>query len=342
MLKLRAAIFYGVSEGMKVEDNVEEPIIETHEVLIDVAACGVCHTDEGYLQGVPTFKKPPIILGHEPSGIIKEVGDGVTHFQTGDRVLIPPVFTCGSCPSCRIGRENICYQQIMLGNHVDGAYAEFLKAPSKDLFHLPKEIPLEEASIITDALSTPYHAVKNRAKVKPGDKVVVYGCGGVGLNAVQISAISGAIVIAIDVVPHKLEMAEKLGADYVINGKDENVVKAVRKITSGGADIGLEVIGNPLTIQQAFASVKSGGRLVVVGYSPIPVEFPFSRLMFREMEVLGSLGCRPIDFPPLIELCRKGKLKVKELVTHKFSLDEIHKAFDTLRGGEALRGIIIP
>ncbi|RKY85696.1 hypothetical protein DRQ09_06935 [candidate division KSB1 bacterium] len=341
---MRAAVFYGPSQPLKVEE-IEKPKIKDNEILVKVAGCGVCHTDLHYIDhGVPTFKKPPIILGHEPSGIVTETGKNVKNFKEGDRVLLPAVLTCGICEFCRTGRENICQNMMMFGNHIDGAYAEYVVAPAKDAFHLPEEIPLEEGSIIADAISTPFHAVKNRAEVKPGDTVVVYGCGGVGINVVQIANAVGGSVIAVDIQDGKLEWAKKLGASYVINpDKEENIGKKIKKLTGGGADIAIEAIGKPETIQAAFSTLRKGGRLVIVGYSAKDVLLSAPKIMFFEMEVVGSLGCRPVDYPKCIELARTGKIKIKELVTNKFPLDKINDALDLLRSKDehSLRSIIV-
>ena len=338
---MKAAVFHGPKQPLKIEE-VPTPEPGPGQLLIKTAACGVCHTDLHYIDhGVPTFKKPPLILGHEPSGTVAEIGEGVKGFNEGDKILLPAVLTCGRCDFCRTGRENICVSMVMFGNNIDGAYAEYVLAPAKDTFHLPDEIPLEEGSIIADAISTPFHAVKNRAEVKPGDTVVVLGCGGVGINIVQVAAAVGGKVIAVDISPEKLEWAKKLGADITINPKeDEKWTKAVRKMTGGGADIAIEAIGNPVTIETAFKSLRSGGRLVVLGYTHKDISLNAGKIMFREMEIVGSLGCRPVDYPKLIELCRMGKIKVKELVTSKHSLDEINDAFDLLRKGQGLRSII--
>ena len=342
---MRASIFYGPNQSLKIEEW-QKPTIKSHEVLVKVAACGVCHTDLHYIDhGVPTFKKPPLILGHEPSGIVAQTGGEVKNFKEGDRVLLPAVLTCGSCEFCRTGRENICQTMIMFGNNVDGAYAEYVVAPAKDIFHLPKEIPLEEGSIIADAISTPYHAVKNRAEVKGGDTVVVFGCGGVGINVVQVAAACGGVVIAVDISDKKLEWAKKFGAVYTVNPtKVENLGKEIKKLTGGGADIAIEAIGNPKTIEAAFGTLRKGGRLVVVGYSAEDIKLSAAKIMYFEMEIRGSLGCRPVDYPRLIELCRIGKIKVAEQVTHKFPLEKINDAFDLLRNHDenALRSIVIP
>jgi 6-hydroxycyclohex-1-ene-1-carbonyl-CoA dehydrogenase len=342
---MKAAVFHGPNQPLVIED-VPTPDPDAGEIRVKVAGCGVCHTDLHYIDhGVPTFKKPPLILGHEPSGIVDAVGEGVANFKEGDRVLLPAVLTCGVCPNCRVGRENICDTMIMFGNNIDGAYAEYVIAPAKDSFHLPEEIPLEEGSIIADAISTPYHAVVNRGEVKAGYNVVVYGCGGVGINAVQVAAAVGASVIAIDIIPEKLEWAKKLGAMATINPNEvERVDKEVRKLTGGGADVAFEVIGNPSTMQAAFSTLRKGGRFVVVGYTNKPVELSAAKIMYFEMEVVGSLGCRPVDYPRIIEMARMGMIKVEQLVTGRYSLDNINDAFDVMRQGvpDALRSIVTP
>ncbi|MFB0564170.1 MAG: alcohol dehydrogenase catalytic domain-containing protein [Candidatus Aminicenantaceae bacterium] len=341
---MKAAVFYEPNSPLKIEE-VETPKIEPHEILVKIAACGVCNTDLHYIDhGVPTFKKPPMILGHEPSGIVEEVGSGVKNFKTGDRVLIPPVFSCGYCDNCRLGRENICFNMVMLGNHIDGAYAEYCKVPAKDCQHLPEDLPLEESSIIADAISTPYHAVKNRAQVKPGDSVVVFGCGGVGINVVQMAAVSGGSVIAVDIVDQKLATAKILGAQHTVNAsgkEDKELLKEIRSLTRGGADISIEAIGNPKTIELASNAVKAGGLHCQVGYTHHNVSMNAARLMFREIEIKGSLGCRPVDYPKIIELVKTGKIQLKPVVSHKFKLEDINDAFDVLRKGEALRSIIV-
>ena len=340
---MKAAVFHGSDKGLKIED-IPVPQIVDDQILVKVAACGVCHTDLHYLEhGVPTFKKPPIVLGHEASGIVEAAGRRVTNLKKGQRVLIPAVLTCGHCPACRQGRENICANMQMLGNHFDGAYAEYVAVPAKDVLGLPDAIPLEEAAIIADAISTPYHAVKNRAQVKPGDTVVVFGCGGVGINAVQLAAAAGGYVIAVDVNERKLAWATEFGAARTINAtKVERVSKEVKKLTGGGADIAMEVIGNPRTIEEAFECVRVGGRLCVVGYTPETISIVAGKIMFKEVEIVGSLGCRPVDYVPLLRMVEQGKIDLKRQVTHRFRLSEIGQAFAAMKEGISLRSIVLP
>ncbi len=341
---MKAAVFYGSHQPLKVEE-VPTPTPKAGEILVKIAGCGVCHTDLGYTDhDVPTGKKPPLILGHEASGTVAALGDGVKNFKEGDRLILPAVYGCGQCKMCRMGRENICENMIFIGSNADGAYAEYTVYPSTAAVALPSELPLIESSIIADATTTPFHAVVNRGQVKPGDAVVVIGCGGIGLNCVQIAAAVGGKVIAIDIADHKLEFAKQFGASATINSKNvERLDKEIRKLTGGGgADVSFECIGNPLTQEQAFNAVRSGGRVVLVGYSEKPMNLVSGRVMFREIEIVGSLGCRVVDYPRVLEMARLGKIKVSELVTAKFPLDKINDAFDVLRRGEGIRSVIVP
>ncbi len=231
----------------------------------------------------------------------------------------------------------------MLGNHTDGGYAEFMVAPARDAFHLPEEIPTVEGSIIADAITTPYHAVVNRGRVTPGDRVVVVGCGGVGLNVVQVAAALGAQVIAVDLSAEKLAWAARLGAVATVDASStERVDKEVRSLTGGGAHVAFEVVGQPDTQATALSCLRTGGRLVLVGYSPGKMSLNSGRVMFRELEIVGSLGCRPVDYPRVIELVRQGRISLTPLVTHRFPLDEIGDAFETLRAGQAIRAVVMP
>jgi len=337
---MKAAVYRG-NRSLSLE-QVPDPEAGPGEVVVKVAACGVCHTDLHYTDhGVATAKKPPIILGHEASGVIHQIGEGVTGWKEGDRVLLPAVLTCGTCELCRLGRENICLNMKMFGNHVDGAFAEFVRAPAKDAVSLPPDLPLEESCVIADAASTPYHAVTHRAQVRPGERVVVFGCGGVGINAVQFAAAAGASVVAVDLDQAKLDIARELGASEVVQARDEkDVVKRVKALTSGGADVALECIGNPVTIRQAAESIRRGGRVVVIGYCDKPVELNVGRIMFFEQQVIGSLGCRPVDYPRIVAMASARRIRIGPLVTGRFPLDRVNEAFDALRSGKGLRQIV--
>ncbi len=338
---MKAALYYKGEKALRIEE-VPTPEPKQGEVLVKIAACGICHTDLHYLDhGVPTFKEPPMIPGHEISGVVEQLGEGVTQWKEGDHVIIPAVLTCGACEACRRGRENICQNMVMIGNNINGGYAEYIAVPGKDLIPLPKHLNLQDCSIIADALSTPYHAVVNRGEVKPGQIVSVFGCGGVGINVVQFAVLAGAKVIAVDLSDEKLEMAKKLGAYATYNAKQEKVDKAIRKAT-GGCDTAFEVIGNPKVMLQAMNTLKTGGRFVMVGYSAETMALPAARIMYREMEVRGSLGCRPVDYHSIVELVDQGRVALDKLISIRYPLEEVNKGFDDLREGKpVIRNLMV-
>jgi propanol-preferring alcohol dehydrogenase len=340
---VRAAVFHGAESGLSIEE-VPTPSPVPGEALVRVAGCGMCHTDLHYLDhGVPTFKPPPIILGHEAAGTVAAVGERVTDWSEGDRVLIPAVLSCGRCRFCRMGRENLCERLEMLGNHIDGAYAEYVAVNASELVAVPEEIPLDKASVIADAVSTPYHAVKHRGRVRTGDTVAVVGCGGVGLNIVQCAAAAGGRVIAIDLNEERLEIARTLGAEETINPEGvERLDKHVRKLTGGGVDVAFEAIGQPATVEMAFSLLRKGARLCVIGFSHEPATIPVGKLRFFELEMVGSLGCGGGDYPEIVELVRQGKLQLDPVVSGTIPLEEIEEGFDRLRRGEGVRWVVTP
>lgn len=340
---MKAAVFHAPHRPLEVTE-VPTPTPGPGQALIAVAGCGLCHTDLHYVDhGVETFKKPPLILGHEAAGTVAALGPGAGGRAVGDRVLIPAVLSCGRCGFCRQGRENLCANLLMLGNNVDGGYAEYVVAPVSDLVPVPDGLALERACVIADALSTPYHAVKHRGRVRMGDTVAVVGCGGVGLNVVQCAVVAGARVIAIDVNEERLETARALGAAELIDPRTvERVDKAVRTLTDGGVDVAFEAIGTPKTIELAFALLKKGGRLCVVGYSAEPVTLSAARLMYYELEVVGSLGCGAREYPEIIALVRDGKLRLEPIVSGTIPLADINEGLDRLRRGQGVRWVVTP
>jgi alcohol dehydrogenase, propanol-preferring len=338
---MKAAIFTGPNTPL-VLGSLPRPEPAAGELLVKVTACGLCHSDLHYMDhGVPTFKTPPLVLGHEISGTVVRVGTGVDQARIGTSVLLAPVTSCGECAMCRTGRENVCARQKMLGNGIDGGFAEYVVAPSRDAFAIPPDVPALEACVIADALTTAFHAVTRRARVESGETVVVVGCGGLGLNVVQVAAMAGARVIAVDIDPRKLGLARELGASLAIDARDGDAAKRVRKETDGGADVAIEAIGNRKTQEQALASVRTGGRLVLLGFAADNMSLPGGRVTYREITVIGTLGCRPIDFPIVLDLVRRGKLALGPLVTHRHTLESINSGFDALRRGEGVRHVVV-
>lgn len=339
---MRAAVFHGPGKPLTIED-VPTPEPGSGEVLVKVAACGACATDLHYLHGTPTAKKPPLILGHEVSGWVERTGPAVAGFAHGQAVLVPSVLSCGECLNCRRGRDNLCERMVMPGNHADGGFAEYMKVPARNLVALPDGFPIHESAVISDAVSTPFHAVRTRAHVQGGDRVAIFGCGGVGMNAVQVAAALGANVIAVDVDATKLAKARDLGATEVLNPREADVPKEIRKLTGGGVDVAFEIVGKPQVLDQALASVRAGGTLVAVGYSEEPWNLAVHRVMFRELSVLGSLGCCSSDYPLIFQMVHAGKIRLQPVVSGRIPLEHVNEALANLEAGTASgRQLIVP
>ncbi|MBI1723907.1 MAG: zinc-binding dehydrogenase [Gemmatimonadetes bacterium] len=340
---MRAAIFNGCGQPLELGD-VPDPVPGPGDVLVRVAACGLCHTDLHYLDhGVKTFKAPPLILGHEAAGTVARAGERATRYAAGARVLIPAVLSCGDCGYCRQGRENLCDALVMLGNNIDGAFAEYVVVPERDLVPVPDALPLQQACLIADAISTPYHAVKRRGRVTAGDTVAVVGCGGVGLNVVQCATAAGARVIAVDPNEARLAVARSLGADHTIAPRGgERIDQRVRQLTAGGVNVAFEAVGTPATIELAFSLLRRGGRLCVIGYSHEPVALSAARLMYHELEVVGSLGCGGGEYAEIMRLVEAGRLRLEPIVSGTLPLADINQGFDRLRRGEGIRWVVTP
>lgn len=336
-------MFHASGRPLEVKE-VPTPQPAAGEALIRVAGCGMCHTDLHYLDhGVKPFKAPPLILGHEVAGVVEAVGAGVTGRAPGDRVLIPAVLSCGRCGYCRQGRENLCDRLVMLGNNINGGYAEFVAVPADELIIVPPELPLEHACVIADAVATPYHAVTRRGHVRPGQWVAVVGCGGVGLNVVQCAAAAGGQVVALDHNDDRLAMARRLGAAHTVNPKTiQRPDKRVREITGGGADVAFEAVGAPATIAAAYGLLRRGGRLCVIGYSAEEVTLSAARLMYYELEVVGCLGCGAGEYPEIMSLVAAGKIQLDPIVSGTIPLDCINEGMDRLRRGEGVRWVVTP
>lgn len=329
---MKAARFYEVNSPLKIEE-VPVPEIKDDEVLVRVKAVGLCGSDihmvfEGDMR--PPFY--PIIIGHEPSGVVAKTGANVTGWEEGDRVSIYPIIYCGSCSNCVAGHSEICYNQQILGVHRDGALAEYIAVPARNLIKMPDSVPFPIGSVVTDAVSTPFHALIERAKLEEGESIAIYGIGGLGLHAVQIAKIAGAKqIIAVDVLDSQLEKAKTFGADVTINPKFEDPVEAVRKATGGGADVAAEFVGLQETIRQAADSVRMGGRIVVsgIGYDALQL-MPSYKFVRKQLTLYGSYGQTKNTIERLLQLVASGRLHLEESITHQFSLEEVNTALKHL------------
>ena len=363
---MKAAVLYAAGQPLQIEDlSIQDP--RRGEVMVRVAAGGVCHSDLHVMNGDLTAPLP-VVLGHEGAGIVEKVGEGVTDFKPGDHVVLLWRASCGNCLYCLSGRPALCEMGAGIrwsGHLSDGtsrfrrgdeeirhfagvsSFGELTVLPREGLVKIDPTVPLEKAAIVGCAVMTGVGAVINTARVEPGASIVVVGCGGVGLNAIQGGALAGAEkIIAVDVLDNKLEYARQFGATHTINAKQVDAIEAVKEITGGrGADYAFEVIGNVKTIAQAYQMIRRGGTLVVVGVAPMGAEVAInaSSIMLDEKMIRGSLygSCQPkLDAPRMLNLYRAGKLKLDELISREYPLDKINEAFDALRHGEVARSII--
>jgi len=331
--KMKAARFYEVGKPLRI-DKIPVPKLGPGDVLVEIKACGICGSDIHivYEEVTPTAYTP-ITLGHEPSGVIFGIGSEVKDWKIGNRVTINPFLTCGQCINCLSGNSQVCLSRRVIGIHTEGGLAEFLKVPGKNLVYLPENIPFDQGGIIVDAVATPFHAITNRGSLKAGEKVAVFGCGGLGIHGVQIAKVSGAsLVIAVDAIESALERAKKVGADEVINPRKENPVGKIKELTEGmGVDLAVEFVGIKETIEHAVRSVRVGGRTVVVGLGPETISLPPPTTFVRnELSFLGSYGSTILEIQNVIGLVAGGKLDLSESITERFPLEEVNKGLDHL------------
>jgi len=343
---MKAAVFYQPNQPLRVQD-VPMPEISAREVLVKIVSCGICRGDVQRLQGSIKLKRTPIILGHEPAGIVAKVGSEVEGWKEGEPVALFAV-GCGECYYCKIGKDNVCVDIASgLGLERDGAYAEYVKVPAKQLYRLPEGLPVEAGSVITASTGTAYHAIR-LADVQAGDTAVIYGAGCLGTQALQLLKLMGASVIAVDVAEEKLDMAAKLGADVVINAKEKDPVKVVKSLTEGrGADVSFEVIGLARTMLQAIDSVRPGGKIVDIGsvMEPITLKMmPFideGLSLNKELTLMTVSHCTRKDMLKLLEILASRKIDF-ETGTVKVPLDDINRGFKVKEEGKALRVLVTP
>lgn len=330
---MEAALFYNSGEPLRITE-VEIPEPGVGEVLVNVKSCGICGSDIHIAyEGITPTGFTPIILGHEPAGVIETLGPNVEGLQLGDRVAVSSCVICGSCENCLNGRESICFERKMLGIHLNGGLAEYMVAPAGNLINLPEKITFEEGAIITDAVATPFHAIVKRGMIRAGETVAVLGCGGLGIHAVQIANICGASqVIAVDVNDVALERAKFIGASHVINDREDSAVEVIKELTGGnGADLVVECVGLQKTIAAGAESLKIGGRLVIVGLGAEEIKtLPPAIFVRKELSILGSYAWDRSDLVHIVKLVEENKLDLSNSITKRFSLQESNEALKQL------------
>jgi S-(hydroxymethyl)glutathione dehydrogenase/alcohol dehydrogenase len=363
---MKAAVCHELNVPVRIEDvTLDAP--RRGEVKVRMVAAGVCHSDLSVTRGIIRMKLP-IVLGHEGAGVVEEVGEGVAHLAPGDKVVLSWVTPCGACFYCRMGKPNLCELGEKINNtnrmpdgtsrvHLGaqdlqvfsavGTMAEYAVVPAAAAVKVPADAPLESCALLGCAVMTGVGAVFNTAQVVPGSSVVVFGAGGVGLNAVQGAAIAGAErIIAVDPVPGKRELARTFGATHAIDPAGGEVVKQVQALTGGrGADYSFEAIGRKDTIEQAYAATRKAGTCVVIGLGSIKETVSLNAFLLPLFEK-RLLGCWygganvHLEIPRLLGLYRAGKLKLDPLVTRTYTLSQVNEAFADMTAGLNARGVI--
>jgi propanol-preferring alcohol dehydrogenase len=286
---------------------VPVPEIGPADVLVRVAACGICHSDAHYRAGISPIADLPVTPGHEVAGIVEAIGRDVDAFRAGDRVCVHYLAHCGACDFCRRGNEQFCPEVQMIGKHRDGGYAEFIKVPARSLFALPDEIPFAQGAIMMCSSATALHAL-NKARLQPGESVAIFGLGGLGYSALQLArAMDCAAVYVVDINLAKLASAAALGA-IVISAHDGDAAQQIRDATAGrGVDVAIDFVGTAATMNQAVRCLGILGRAAMVALSREALSFiPYTDLINKEAEVIGVSIISPPSFRPSCAMRRAG------------------------------------
>jgi S-(hydroxymethyl)glutathione dehydrogenase / alcohol dehydrogenase len=362
---MKAAVLYEANQPLQVVE-VEQEDPKVGEARVKVMATGVCHSDWHIMNG--DWQLPlPMVLGHEAAGIVQDVGPGVTNVRPGDHIIFSFRPHCGQCFYCSTGRTVLCdghktprwgmldgtlrlrrdgqeiYQMARIGT-----FSEYVVCPAEYLVPIRKEMPWPQAALTGCSVPTGVGAVTRAAEVPAGASVLVIGCGGVGLNVVQGARLAGAArIIACDLLDNKLEYALDFGATHTINGRREEVVAKVRELTDGrGVDYAFDAIGGEQTTLQILDAIRPGGTAVVVGMAAMSVRAPIAPywMAATEKTLKGTMygSVRPnVDIPILVDLYLDGRLKLDELISRTYALDEINEGFEALRSGQVARGVVV-
>ncbi len=358
---MRAAVCRAFGEPLVIEDLVLDPP-QAGELRVKIAACAICHSDIHYADG-SWGGTLPAVYGHEAAGEVIETGPGVAMPGVGDPVIVTLIRSCGNCFYCDQGMPYLCETEFpvdrdgrlhrkdgtpVLQGLRTGAFAEEVVVHHSQVVALPRSVPLESASLLACGVITGFGAVSRTARIPAGCSVVVIGAGGVGLNSIQGASICGARqVIAVDVLDEKLESALSFGATATVNSAEGDVGEAVRRLTGGrGADYVFITVGNARAMEEAMDVIRPGGTAVIVGMPAVGEmsAFETQAIAGTSQRILGSKmgSTRPqVDVPQLIDLYGEGRLKLDELITRTYPLDEINEAIAAVNRGEALRNVIV-
>lgn len=333
--------------GKPLEDaEVAVTDIGASEVLVRVAACGICHSDAHYRAGISSIDSLPVTPGHEVAGRVEAVGKKVTHFSPGDRVCIHYLVSCGACDFCLRGNEQFCAKVQMIGKHRNGGYAEFIAVPGRNVFALPDEISFEQGAIMMCSSATALHAL-NKAHLKPGESVAIFGFGGLGFSALQLArALDCGQIYVVEVNPAKLATAADFGV-VAIDATAGDPVQQILDATSGkGADIAVELVGSAVTMHQTVQCLAVQGRAAMVALSKESMSLlPYFDLINKEAELIGVSDHLTSELPVLMDLARNGKLHFPEGTLGFIDLDarQINTALDAVeKSTDQIRTVITP
>ena len=347
---MKAAVLYEVRQPLRIEE-LDMPEVGDEDVLIKVAACGVCHTDLKVIEGRNRFISPTI-LGHEVAGTLERVGARCKDFKEGDRVIIGMRYKCGRCRYCLSARENLCERRpappkltktdgSVVTRWNVGGFAEYVSVPAYVVFRIPDGMSMEEASIVGCRVTTAYNAVKHRGRLQPGDSALVIGCGGIGLNTIQFLGCFGAYpIIAVDIANDKLEAAKQFGATHTINASEIDPVRETIKLTDGGVDKSFEAIGNPKTSDQIIQATRPGGTATIIGgLGNGPFTISSGRFVTSEITITGVSSRQANDVEEVFQMAKDGRVELKKLITKTYRYDKINEALEDLENGKLRMGI---
>ena len=333
----RAAVVHEFGSPLRVE-QVPMPTLKPGQVRVKVEACGLCHTDIHAASGDwPIKPSPPFIPGHEGVGIVTQLGSGVSEVAVGDRVAMPWLgYACGSCDYCVSGWETLCHEQEMMGYTIDGGFGEYATAYARYVVKVPEAIDPFDAAPLTCAGVTTYKAVKV-AGTRSSDFVAVFGVGGLGHLAIQYAAIAGGRVVAVDVIDEKLELARELGAEFTINAKKEDPVEAIRRL--GGVDQAIALAVSPRAFEQAYGSLRRGGKLVFVALpADNEIKLPIFETVLNGITIVGSIVGTRKDLREVFELHAAGKTRV---IREMRPLDQVNEAIADVEAGRVAARIVL-
>ena len=327
-----AARFHAPNRPLELEE-VPDPTPGPLDVVVRVEACGICASDLHFVHGeMPLPVAPPVTMGHEASGTLVAVGSEVRGWAEGDRVAVVAGKGCGVCARCAAGAVEDCRNPQVLGIHYDGAFATHVIVPWYALARVPDGVDMEHAAVACDSVSTPYAALLERGGLRPGERVGLWGIGGLGTHAVQVARLAGATFIAaIDPLPAARERALALGADLALDPADD-VPRAVREATGGvGVDLAADLVGNPQVIRQAMRSLEPGGRVVVVGQSFEHLDAgPILVVSFLGLSILGHLGYSKRHLEQVLALVAAGRLDLSGSISGRLPLQDVNDGIDRL------------